>query len=80
MSTLSKILSEYPDDGYNKAHGFDDAIIGVSSRSNLVYSIDKCIDILMRDGLSYERAVDFFYENVDSMYVGKYAPLFIKTI
>jgi hypothetical protein len=80
MSTLSKILNEYPDQGYNKAHGFDDAIIGVSSRSNLVYSIDKCIDILRKDGLSYDHAVDFFYENVDSMYVGKDAPLFVKTL
>lgn len=80
MSTLSRILSDYPEQGYKKAKGFDDALIGVSSRGNLVYSIDKCVKILMTDKLCYEDAVEFFYELVESTYVGHDAPLFIKTI
>lgn len=80
MSTLNKILEGYPDDGYVKAEGFDDAIIGVSSRSNLVYSIDKCIEILVALGVDKDRAIEHFYEHIDTMYYGKGAPIFIKTI
>jgi hypothetical protein len=80
MSIFNKILSDYPSDGYNKAIGFDDAIIGVSTRNRLVYSVDKCIEILMKEGFDYQYAVEHFYNEIDSMYVGKNAPIFIQTI
>ena len=80
MSILNKILQEYPDDGYDKAKGFDEALVGVSSRNNLVYSIDKCVKILMDEGFSYEDALEHFYSEVDSVYFGKTAPIFIQTI
>jgi hypothetical protein len=80
MSILNKILDQFPNEGYNKVAGFDQAIIGVSSRSNLVYSIDKCIEILQQSGLSHDQAVEHFYNELDAMYVGVGAPIFIQTL
>jgi hypothetical protein len=80
MSIFNKILNDYPSDGYNKVIGFDDAVVGISTRSCLVYSVDKCIEILIKEGFDYQNAVDHFYNEIDSMYVGKNAPIFIQTI
>ena len=52
-----------------KADGFDEAIIGVGHQKGsdkfIVYSFEKCIDILMeRDGMNQDEAVDFMEHNV----------------
>lgn len=80
MSTLLKLLDQFPDEGYTKVPGMDEAIIGISSRGNVAYSVDKCIDILKLDGFSHEDAVEHFYNELDATYVGKGAPIFIQTI
>ena len=79
MSILKKILDEYPDEGFLKADGFDDAIIGVSSKGILVYSIQKCIDILMdKHKMDYPDAIDFFYYNVEGSFVGEKTPIWVN--
>jgi hypothetical protein len=80
MSTLSRILEKYPDEGFVKVEGFDDAIIGVSSRGNLAYSIKKCVEILVKEGFSYDDAVEHLYGEIDAQYLGKDRPIFIETI
>ena len=75
MSLLETILSDYPDETFLKADGFDDAIIGVWN-GKLVYSTKACIDILAKD-MSYEDAVEYFYYNVEGSYVGEKTPIFI---
>ena len=66
-----------------KADGFDDAILGISSRigddSLLAYDYDKCIKILQKD-LSYEEAVEYMEFNVVGSYVGEGTPIFIKRL
>lgn len=67
-----------------KADGFDKAIIGVGrkkgSQDSLVYSYDKCIQILMeRDGMEYDDAVEFMEFNVVDAYVGERTPIFVQT-
>ena len=66
-----------------KADGFDDAILGISSRigddSLLAYDYDKCIKILQKD-MSYEEAVEFMEFNVVGSYVGEGTPIFIKKL
>ena len=66
-----------------KADGFDDAILGISSRigddSSLAYDYDKCIKILQKD-LSYEEAVEYMEFNVVGSYVGEGTPIFIKRL
>tara|TARA_R110000851_G_scaffold243823_1_gene396502 strand:+ start:1024 stop:1317 length:294 start_codon:yes stop_codon:yes gene_type:complete len=48
--------------------GFDEAIIGLSLRvnnvSNYVYSVNKIIICIMRDGNNYEEAVEHFFYNI----------------
>lgn len=79
MSTITKILERYSDDGFIKVEGFDDALIGVSSRGNLVYSIKKCVDILIKEGLSHDDAVEHLYGDIDAQYLGEDRPIFIET-
>lgn len=76
---LKKILDEYPDEGFLKADGFDDAIIGVSTKGILVYSAPQCIDILMdKHKMEYLEAIDFFYCNVECSFVGEKTPIFVN--
>lgn len=71
------------EEGYLIADGFDEAIIGISdynSEQIVVYSADKCIEILMkRDGMTDEQAMEFFYYNVQGAYVGPKTPIFVFT-
>ena len=81
MDILSKILENYPDEGFLKADGFDAAIIGVSSTGCLVYSTDKVLEILMsRNNWSYDDAVEYFYYNIEGSYMGEKTPIFINLI
>lgn len=79
MSILSRILDEYPEDGYVKAEGFDDAVIGISTDHRVVYSLDKIIDLLMKE-MSEDDAIEYFYYNIESYYVGEKTPIYIKLI
>jgi len=68
-----------------KADGFDDAIIGVGrkkgSEDSIVYSYDKCVEILMeRDEMDYEGAVEFMEFNVVDAYVGPRTPIFVQSL
>ena len=80
MTTLSKILDEYPDEGFLKADGLDDAIIGVWSEGRLVYSVDKVIEILMAQDMTLNEAIEFYEFNIECAYVGERTPIFIKLI
>jgi|TARA_R110002020_G_scaffold66432_3_gene174595 hypothetical protein len=66
-----------------KADGFDDAILGISTRigdDNLIaYDYDKCIEILQEE-MSYEEAVEYMEFNVVGSYVGEGTPIFIKRL
>lgn len=73
-------LAEY-DEEILCADGFDEAIVGVvhvGSNSIALYDIEKCIEILMRDDMTYEDAVDYFYYNVLGSYVGEKTPAFAE--
>ena len=79
MTLLEKILDDYPEEGFVKADGFDDAIIGVWSEGRLVYSVDKVIEILMKD-MTEQEAIEFYEFNIECAYVGERTPIFIKLI
>ena len=66
-----------------KADGFDKAFLGVAQRFGqediIAYDKDECIAILcMRDGMTYEEALEFFNYNVIGSWVGEKTPIFIK--
>ncbi len=73
---LDLILEKYPDENFLKADGFDEAILGVEEKGmTLIYSVKRCIDILIREGLSDEDAIDHFYFNIEGAYVGDKTPI-----
>ena len=75
---LEEIIELYEEETFLKADGFDEAIIGVSEDFNapvrLIYSVKKCLEILMRD-MSYEDALEYFTYNVSGGYVGEKTPV-----
>jgi hypothetical protein len=72
---IYNILENYSEDSFLKADGFDEAIIGVDESSmRLIYSVSKCILILMRD-MTEEDAIEHFYYNVSGAYVGEQTPI-----
>lgn len=75
---LEEIIELYEEETFLKADGFDEAIIGVSEDFNapvrLIYSVKKCLEILMRD-MNYEDAMEYFTYNVSGGYVGEKTPV-----
>ena len=72
---LEEIINNYPDQEFLKADGFDDAVIGLEEGSTrLIYSVSKCIHILMED-MSMEEAIEYFEYNVSGSYVGEKTPI-----
>ena len=66
-----------------KIDGFDAAIVGVASRIGsedfLVYSREKCIEILMADDdMNYDDADEYFDFNIAGAYVGEATPAFME--
>jgi hypothetical protein len=64
------------------ADGFDSAVLGLSrgpgSADVAVYSIDRCIDILVkRDGMSDDEAIEYMDFNVLGAYMGPMTPIFV---
>ena len=72
---IDKILEWYMEEEILKCEGFDEAIIGVADDSmRLIYSIKKCIEILMVD-MNEEEAMEFFNFNIRCAYVGEKTPI-----
>jgi len=68
-----------------KADGFDEAIIGytydiVAQEERLIYSVEKCIEILMQDDMDYLDAREYLDFNTIGAYVGKQTPIFLEDI
>ena len=67
-----------------KADGFDEAIIGVARRCSqpdlLAYSVTKCLEILMEDGMTYEEAQEYFEFNVAGAWVGEETPVWVYDV
>lgn len=77
---LDRICEMYPEESFLKADGFDEAIIGVdTSTMRLIYSITKCIELLVKnDGLEEDEAVEFFEFNTRGAYVGEKTPIWCE--
>jgi len=81
-----EIINEYLEDSditTLSADGFDDAVLGVACIKQtgiyvLVYSVAKCLDILIkRDHMSKEEAYEYFEFNVEGAYVGEKTPIWV---
>jgi hypothetical protein len=64
--------------------GFDEAIIGMAERINLVpvvaYDVNKMLEIMVeRDGMTYEDAMEYFNFNILGAWLGENTPVYIQT-
>lgn len=58
--------------------GYDEAVIGRTTRGLFVYDVSKIISIMMeKDEMSEEDAIDYFYYNIDGAYMGEETPIFM---
>lgn len=64
--------------------GFDKAVIGICERAGsepvVAYDYQKCIDILIDQGMSEEEAREYFEFNCVGAYVGEKTPAIITTM
>ncbi len=75
---LEAILERYSEEELLIADGFNDAIIGIDENSlRIIYSVTKCIEILMKD-MSEEDALEYFSYNVSGAYVGEKTPIWCE--
>ena len=74
---LEGIIEHYQEETFLKADGFDDAVIGVEEHSlRLIYSVGKCIEILItKEEMELEDALEHFSYNVSGSYVGEKTPI-----
>ena len=60
------------------ADGLDDAIIGFEQNLwKVVYSKTKCIDILIKDGMGEEKAVEHLEYNTFAENIGEKTPIWV---
>lgn len=62
---------------------FDEAIVGVTDESQVVYDYDKMVQILMdRDGMDETEAIEFIeYNTIRAIpYAGEHAPIVMSRI
>ena len=69
---LEGIINYYVDEDILTANGFDDAVIGIDDKTmRVIYSVTKCIEILMSEmDMSMEESVEFFEFNVKGSELG----------
>jgi hypothetical protein len=79
MELLEKIRELYPD--AIVWDGLDDAIIGYSINGEVVYDVEKIIQILMKQDpeINEEEANEHFDFNIAGSYVGEFTPIHIYT-
>lgn len=82
-STKEKIdewVSEVsPDTEILLADGFEDAFLGIAFQFNnpiAIFDYEKCLQILIEDGMSIEDAEEYLEFNVTSAWIGKNTPAF----
>ena len=63
--------------------GYDDCIVGVCHQFGrppvLAYDLTAVLESMIRDGMTYEEAVEFFEFNQLGAYMGPLTPVFINT-
>jgi len=63
------------------ADGFNDAIIGVTLDGNLIYDIDKAVEVVCLDeGANEEDAMDYILYNCVGAYTGTGTPLWVSSL
>ena len=77
---LKELLNElYPDEEIVVFDGLEDAVIGVarqfSKQARLVYDREKCLDVFVSQGMTYDEAEEWMSFNVEGLWAGEGTPL-----
>lgn len=73
---IENITENYTEEEFLIADGFNEAIIGLDEKSmRLIYSVTKCLEILMQDNMTEEEAIEYFEFNISGSYVGEKTPI-----
>ena len=73
---LEGIVEYFQDEEILKADGFDDAVIGIDTGTmRLIYSVTRCVEILIVGGMDMNDAIEYFDFNVRGSYVGEKTPI-----
>ncbi len=77
---LEGIVNYYEDEDILTADGFDEAVIGIDDKTmRVIYSVTKCIEILMTEmDMGMEEAVEFFEFNVKGSELGDKTPIWCE--
>lgn len=77
---LDGIINYYVDEDILTADGFDEAVIGIDDKTmRIIYSVTKCIEILMTEmEMDIEEAVEFFEFNVKGSELGEKTPIWCE--
>jgi len=81
MNNKDERIEEWAKQEILSADGFDDAIVGLARRSDLVvvaYSVDKMLKIMVDGGISQEDAREYFEYNIVDAWVGESTPVYIE--
>ena len=82
--SIREKLADAYDDELLFMDGYDCCIVGVAGRigfeTMLVYDREKVLETLVKEGMTYEDAVDFHEFNQAGSYVGERTPMFITLL
>lgn len=80
MNKRVEIIEHYADtDNIFFADGLDEAIIGFEPNLwKVVYSRNKCIEIIAAEGMSTEDALDYLEYNTFNTYMGDKTPVWVE--
>jgi hypothetical protein len=66
---------------FMKLEGFEDALVGFDNNcQRYIYSIDLILELLMKDGMSYEEADEHFYQHINKTCTGDFSPIIMNRI
>jgi hypothetical protein len=81
---LKKYLDEtYPEEEIIIFDGLDEAFIGVGQQFTkflACYSREKILEILEKDGMELEEAIEYFEFNIAGAYLGESTPIIIDEV
>jgi hypothetical protein len=77
MKILEALIEIYPDEDLLIADGFDEAVLGIEEDTmRIIYSVSKCLEIIVAQGMPEQEALEHFYFNVQGSYIGEKTPIF----
>jgi hypothetical protein len=81
-SIRKRLVEQTGDENLLFADGFDSAIMGVELGpvNRVAYDASKVIKALMKQGMDYEQAYEFYEFNIRDAYVGERTPIFYMPI